>query len=446
MDTETDASYSVTVTVDDGREGTATQPVTITVTNVNEPPAAPAAPVVTTGSVAASLEINWFPPENTGPDINDYDYRHKKTTETTWTTVDDTSITDTSETISSLEADTAYQVSVRAGSPEGDSPWSFAAVGSTNKEGNAAPVFASTTDTRSVAENTPSGQRVGAALTATDANSTMLNYSLAGAHASLFDIEESTGQIKTKEPLNTEAKCREEDSDDETTCTYMVLVVVDDDGDGGSDVIAVTITVTDVSERPSRPAAPTVERVEDDPGTDNVDESTTSLKVSWVAPDTSGPPIDDYDLEWRKGTTGAFTEQAAIAETSYTITNLDPNSSYQVRVTANSDEQDSLPSPTKAGSTRPSNNAPAFSTQTLSRNVDENTPEGRNIGSAIRATESDSGDTLTYSLDETGAETFDIDEATGQIKVKAALDHEATPSYTVTVTATDKRGRVTISR
>ena len=149
---------------------------------------------------------------------------------------------------------------MRATSDEGDGPWSLAAVGSTNKEGNAAPVFVPTTTTRTVAENTPSGQRVGAALTAMDANSTTLNYSLAGAHARLFDIEGSTGQIKTKEPLNTEAECREEDSNHETTCTYMVLVVVDDDGDGGSDVIAVTISVTDVSERPSQPAAPTVER------------------------------------------------------------------------------------------------------------------------------------------------------------------------------------------
>ena len=442
-----DTPYLLMVNVDDGRGGTQAQVVTIMVTNVDEQPAAPAAPVVTTSSVAASLELNWFPPENTGPDINDYDYRYKMTTETSWTVVENGTSTATTAMISSLEADTAYQVSVRATSgDEGDSPWSLAAVGSTNKEGNAAPEFASATADRSVAENTPSGQRVGAAITATDDNSTTLNYSLAGAHASLFDIEGSTGQIKTKEPLNTEAECRDVDSNHLTTCTYMVLVVVDDDGDGGSDVIAVTISVTDVSERPSQPAAPTVEMVEDDPETD-ADESTTSLKVSWVAPDTSGPPIDDYDLEWRKGTTGAFTEQAAIAETSYTITNLDPNSSYQVRVTANSDEQNSLPSLPGSGSTEPSNKPPVFSISDLSRDVDENTEADRNIGRPITATESDRGDTLTYSLvdpnpntDGDHEESFDIDEGTGQLKTKAALDHEATSSYTVTVTATDQKG------
>ena len=53
LDRETESSYEVTVTVDDGTGGSdssATQDVDITVTDVEEPPAAPVAPVVTTGS------------------------------------------------------------------------------------------------------------------------------------------------------------------------------------------------------------------------------------------------------------------------------------------------------------------------------------------------------------------------------------------------------------
>ena len=445
--------YSVTVTVNDGTEddanNNASRTLTITVTDEAEEPAQPAPPVVTTGSAAASLEINWFPPENTGPDINDYDYRYKMTTETSWMVVENGTSTDTTATISPLEADTAYQVSVRAGSVEGDGPWSFAATGSTNKEGNAAPVFPDTeAGERSVLENTPPRQRVGAAVTATDANSTTLNYSLAGEDADSFDIEESTGQVMTKAALNHEAKG-----------SYTVFVVVDDDGDGGSDVITVTITVTDASERPSQPAAPTVERVEDVTETPD-DESTMNLKVSWTAPDTEGPPINGYDIEYRKGMSGAFEDDdcgqsgsdncQGLSGTETTITGLDANSSYQVRVTANSVEQNSLPSPTKAGSTMPSNNPPVFSTETLTRNVAENTPAGRNIGSAIRATDSDRGDTLTYSLvPDSGAEcdgdsaddvcAFDINPSTGQLKTKDTLDHESEDEYSVTVTATDRK-------
>ena len=443
LNEETKSSYLVTVTADDGREtetSSAEQSVSITVTDVEEKPGQPAPPVVTTGAESGSetttLEINWFTPENTGEAINDYDYRYKKTTDTTWALVEgSTSDDDTDDAISSLEADTAYQVSVRAGSLEGDGPWSLSATGSTNKEGNAAPEFATMTAERSVAENTPPRQRVGAAVTAMDTNSTTLNYSLAGEDADSFDIEESTGQIMTKAKLNHESKG-----------TYTVFVVVDDDRDGGSDVITVTITVTNVSERPSRPAAPKVERVGDDPETDNVDESATRLKVSWVAPETTGPAITNYDLEYRKGTSGAFTEQTSITETSYTITGLEANESYQVRVTANSAEQSSQPSLPGTGDTMPANTDPVFSTDSLTRNVDENIPEGRNIGSAIRATESDSGDMLTYSLvdpnpnnDGDDEESFDIDEGTGQLKTKAVLDHEAKSSYAVTVAATDQK-------
>ena len=458
-------SYTVTVTADDGRETTTSsteQSVTISVGDEDEEPGQPAPPVITTGAVSGSetttLEINWYAPENTGEAINDYDYRYKKTTDTTWTVVEgSTSDNDTDDEISSLDADTAYQVSVRAGSPEGDSPWSIASVGSTNKEGNAAPEFPNTENgQRSVLENTPSGQRVGATITATDANSLSLTYSLEGRDKDSFNIDSSTGQIRTKAPLNHEGKS-----------SYSVFVVVED-GDGGSDVIAVTIAVTDASEQPSQPAAPTVERVADDPeGTNN--ESTTMLKISWVAPATTGPAISSYNVEYREGTSGAFLDDNCgmtgnnncqnITGTETVITDLMPNKSYQVRITAISDdEQNSLPSPTRTGSTMPSNNPPVFSQNTRERTVNENTPEGTNIGRPITATEPDRGDTLTYSLvdpdpnaDTDPEDLFDIDEATGQLKTKAVLNHEDADcgyvdtdnptgcEYSVTVAATDQK-------
>ena len=50
------------------------------------------------------------------------------------------------------------------------------------------------------------------------------------------------------------------------------------------------------------------------------------------------------------------------------------------------------------------------------------------------------GDVLTYSLDNTGAQSFDIDRSTGRLITKADLDFEGDPEYTVTVTATDPFG------
>ena len=94
-----------------------------------------------------------------------------------------------------------------------------------------------------------------------------------------------------------------------------------------------------------------------------------------------------------------------------------------------------------------SNTAPLFPDQDpnqpgvqkeQTREVAENTPAGTNIGAPVAA--NDAGDLLTYSLDATGAASFDIVRSSGQIRTKAALDFETAPSYMVTVTATDPFG------
>ncbi len=83
------------------------------------------------------------------------------------------------------------------------------------------------------------------------------------------------------------------------------------------------------------------------------------------------------------------------------------------------------------------NTAPAFDEgDTADRMVDENMPMGTNVGDPVTATDEDAGQTLTYSLNGGGGN-FEIDSATGQIKTTASLDYETTPSYPVTVTASD---------
>ena len=83
---EAKSTYTVVVKADDGNSGTATVTVTITVTDVTEPPGQPLAPSVTTTSGSTtSLDVDWTAPANTGPDIDSYDLRYQKTTESTWT-------------------------------------------------------------------------------------------------------------------------------------------------------------------------------------------------------------------------------------------------------------------------------------------------------------------------------------------------------------------------
>ena len=83
------------------------------------------------------------------------------------------------------------------------------------------------------------------------------------------------------------------------------------------------------------------------------------------------------------------------------------------------------------------NEAPSFGASTATRSVDENTAADQDIGAPVGATDVDADDTIAYSLDATSAAVFGIDSSTGQLKTKAALDHESTESYDVTVTVRD---------
>ena len=108
---------------------------------------------------------------------------------------------------------------------------------------NTAPTFTDgTSTTRSIAENTASGQNIGTAVTATDADNDTLTYSLSGTDVFSFSIVSTTGQLQTRAAL-----------DYETKNTYSVTISVSD-GNGGSASITVTITVTDVNELPTTTA------------------------------------------------------------------------------------------------------------------------------------------------------------------------------------------------
>ena len=87
------------------------------------------------------------------------------------------------------------------------------------------------------------------------------------------------------------------------------------------------------------------------------------------------------------------------------------------------------------------NNAPVFTEGTsTTRSVAENTAASTNIGTAVAATDADSGDTLRYTLGGTDAASFAIDSTSSQLQTQAALDFETKSSYAVTVSVSDGNG------
>ena len=476
-DYEKKPRLDVTMTVSDGQGGTDATAVTINVTNVPEAPSKPDRPTVSaTPRDSRSLDVSWKAPANTGPAITGYDIRYREGSTGSFTVIQ-LSGTGTTHTIAPTDDDarltpgSSYEVYVRAKSPEKTvgGAWSAAGTGRTSI-GNSEPTFddrsslsdRDPTTERTVAENTRAGQSVGRAVGASDGNGDKRTYRLAAvdspndAHVNKFDINKSTGQILTKEPLDHEADCSDADESktggDADNCTYTVKVEVWDGLDQHrnkeptatvDDTITVTITVSDVAEKPAAPAVTVTS-----PDTSN----STTLVVTWTAPDNTGPAITGYRLEC----TGTDVpddqcpkDDIAADAGTHTITGLTANKSYRVRLRAKNAEGDGAWSSWVTQSTnKEDNNLPSFTTTPTDLYVVENAPSARqplttdSAGDTVAALQGSdtNGDTLTLRLEGPGAGRFDIDNSTGQIKTRSKLNYEDAASYSVRVKLSDPNG------
>ncbi len=144
LDHEAKASYAFTAEVTDGEDvdGAAedsattddTIAVTVTVTNVEEPPGAPTG-VAATAASATELSVTWTAPSDSGAvAVAGYVLRWvageaDPADDSKWTETGDTGV-GTSATIADLTADTAYRVQVRARG-DGAGPWSGSGAGRT---------------------------------------------------------------------------------------------------------------------------------------------------------------------------------------------------------------------------------------------------------------------------------------------------------------------------
>ena len=423
LDYEDDASYSVTVNVTDKKkaDGTAntaiddTIAVTISVTDVNEPPAKPAVPSVWQHSPSpkTELDVSWTAPDVTGkPAVTDYDVQYKKSSDSDWTSHSFTGTTTTTR-LTGLTEGTSYDVQVKAKNDEGNSGWSDSGTAST-QDANVHAEFPAETATRSIAENSAAGTNVGAAITASDTENHTLYYALTGTDKDEFDIGLNTGQVTVKSALDYEDKT-----------SYSVAVEVSDrkDADDNADTVVddtieVTINVTDVAEPPAAPAI-TVST--------NATAPTSKIDVSWTAPDVTGKPaISDYDVQYRKTGDASWSSHSFTGTGASTaLTGLTAGKKYDVQVRAVNAEGNGAWSDTGNAITTSS---------AVTRSVDENSAANANVGAAVTMTAGSY--TLAHTLSGTDASKFEIGSTTGQITVKTGtgLDYESgTTSYSVTV-------------
>ena len=417
LDYETQAAYTVKVTVDDGSlidEIT----VTITVTDVVETPTN-RAPVFTDGPRATrSVAENTGASVNIGSPVAATDADNDSLTYTLGgadaAAFEGERTTGQLKTKAALDYETKAAYTVTVTVDDGSLDVSIPVTINVSNVNDVAPVFIDgPSTTRSVAENTASGVDIGVPVAAIDPDSESLTYTLGGADAVAFEIDSASGQLRTKAAL-----------DHETKTAYTVTITVSD-GKHPAAESTVTIDVIDVAETPTNRAP---EFSEGNTTTRSVAENTArgeNVGSPVAATDAdndsltyilSGTDAAAFDII---RTTGQLRTEAALdyeTKASYTVTVAVSDGSLTDAVTVTITLTD-VPEVT--------NTAPTFTEgSSTTRSIAENTRAGVNIGSPVVATDADSSTTLTYALSGAGAASFDIEPLSGQLQTKRALDYE----------------------
>ena len=411
LDYETTSSYSLTVTATDPSADSNSITVTVTVENVEEPGA------VMLSSVQPRVGDTLFA-DLTDPDVvsGAVTWAWERSTSRTsgWTAV----VGAASASYPTVDPDANYYLRVTASYDDGAGDGKSASAVSANPvralaSGNANPSFLSGTNTRTVDENERAGANVGAPVVATDADNDRLSYFLSGTDAAAFEINSSSGQLRTRAVL-----------DYEVQQTYRVTVTATDPS-GGSDEVEVMISVGNVQEAGTVVLLPL--------------QPVVGIELTATLADPDGR-VSISSWSWERSPDRAAWTPVSGARADYTPAAADVGA--YLRATATYEDGADTGQTAKAVSAHPvreprGRHTPVFTDgESTTRGTTKTTPPGVNIGAPVAATDGDN-DRLSYSLGGIDAVSFDIDEPFGQLRTKADLSLDVKDSYTVNVEVTD---------
>ena len=309
--------------------------------------------------------------------------------------------------------DNIYEIQLSASA---GSDYEYIDVAVTIQDVNEPPQFDAESANLSVVENAPGNRNVGAALAAADVDDgDDWTFSLSGGDTTLFWIEQITGQIRVRPGVLL---------DYETDSDYAVTAVVTDTG-GLSDSIPVAISVLD----------------DDDPGVVSFDPTLPFVGVPIAA------SLGDDDgivgsIRWRwsraENSDESFQQIQGALSDSYTPTQAD--SGYILRAAATyTDSYDSNKTAHAVTGIVLLNGPPEFDEgMAATRQITDGSIGGTEVGAPVTATDPQ-GDSLSYSLSGTDADSFAINVGAGQISVAAGktLNMSEQAAHSVTVSVTD---------
>ena len=273
--------------------------------------------------------------------------------------------------------------------------------------GEAEPVVVETTPFAVRSESAPSGQPP------------MFKLSSVG-----FDVTENSPTGTYVGPSLPNA---EDDDTMSTALTYTLVGQDDKEGSGDAKYFALRTEDDDDNDQTPEVIAFPLQLVVKDP----------ALRDG-TGPDTTDPAVDAIydavDLDHEENPSLAFMLRASEG------TGENAQSGDLVINITVADRNEAPSAPAESTGPVTPNEDPEFAAETATRTIAQGTAAGENIGAPITATDADTGDTLEYSLGGTDANSFAIDDVSGQLQTTAASEALAEGPYEVTVIARDGKG------
>ncbi|MEO5332711.1 MAG: cadherin domain-containing protein, partial [Magnetococcus sp. YQC-5] len=425
--------YNINVIATDKSGLSASKAVTITVTNVNE------APTVTSGSLASFQENSTgavYTATASDVDASDTLSWTLSGTDATLFAIDATKGSVTFITPPNFEdpkdvgRDNVYDITVIPTDKGGLS--ASKAVAITVTDLNDAPQITSASTASFVENSTATAY---SAVGADEDKGDPLTWSLSGQDVALFSIDPASGAITFKTPPDFETP-----KDSAGKNIYNINLIVTDKA-GLSSTKAVAITVTNVNEAPTVTSGTTATFSENSTGTvatatatdvDAGDSHTWSL---------SGVDASLFNMDASKGTI-TFKTPPNFEDPKDT----DHNNAYEINTVA-TDKGGLSGSRALTITVTNLNDAPQVTSAGSASFVENGTGT---VYTAI-ASDEDANETITWSLNGTDANLFNIDAATGAVTFKdppnfeAPKDSDGNNVYDIIVVATDK-GKLTGSK
>ena len=412
LDYELRPSYFLSVSVLDGRGGSTSTNLNVTVNNINESPNFLSTPLSV--SIAENLQtgVNVIRIKASDEDSGDsLTYSLSGTNSSHFAISSSTGLLTTAQL---LDKETVGSYSLNVTVTDGTLSVTES-LSITVSDVNDAPAFNEAPYATTVVENDAAATVY--KVSATDDDGDSLTFTITGTGSVDFSLNPTTGVVTLADAL-----------DYESTSVYY-LTIRASDSNGGVATTSLNVTVLDQNDSPQFLSTPYTVNIGE-----NLPVGTTVIKA--VASDQDPSDSLTYSLSGTNNNHFSIGSSTGVISTAQELDRENINS-YSLTVSLS----DGSVTVTEAISISVdnANDPPTFSNAPFNVSVNENINSGNLL--TVSATDDD-GDAISFSIYGVGSELFSVHSSSGVVSLAGALDYETVSGYTLTIWASDANGGV----